>query len=112
MLNLWVLIALWLLLTVGLRMLFEKSGFRKIIGFGLIGHCVNLVLLTSGSTAPNNLFPMGASFVNLRSFEEMMDPLPQALILTAIVIGFALTAFLLLYQLTNEKESKTEESES
>lgn len=112
MLNFWVLIALWLLLTVGLRMLFEKSGFRKIIGLGLIGHCTNLILLNSGSTEPNNMFPMGASFANLRSFEEMVDPLPQALVLTAIVIGFALTGFLLLYQLTNEKESKAKETES
>src|SRR5690606_15336447 len=55
----------------------------------LLGNGVNLLLLVSGGAAG------GAPIIGLTPEDEMTDPLPEALILTAIVITLGMTAFLL-----------------
>jgi multicomponent Na+:H+ antiporter subunit C len=61
---------------------------RIIIGIGLIGHGANVVLLASGGAGGRPAFIDGRTAV-------FSDPLPQSFILTAIVISFGVTAFLL-----------------
>ena len=76
-----------LLIAVGVAQLLQRTLTRIVIGVALIGQGANVVLLVSGGTpgAPPLVGTAGA----------VSDPLPQALALTAIVITFAMLAFLL-----------------
>ena len=74
----------------GLFMMLRRSAVKLIIGIGLLGHAANLLIFTiAGLTRgrPPILTEPGEAFT------ELADPVPQALILTAIVIGFAVQAF-------------------
>ncbi|MDN5587552.1 MULTISPECIES: Na(+)/H(+) antiporter subunit C [Brevibacterium] len=85
-----MVLAMGFLFACGIYLMLERSLTRVLLGFILLGNGVNLlIILTAGRGAPpltdgQNLSTLG-----------MSDPLPQALILTAIVITFAVTAFLL-----------------
>ena len=85
-----MVLAMGVLIAAGIYLMLERSLTRVLLGFILLGNGVNLlIILTAGRGAP----PL-TDGKNL-STEGMSDPLPQALILTAIVITFAVTAFLL-----------------
>jgi len=76
------------LVTVGVYLLLERSLSRVVVGIILVGNGLNLLILVAGGRAgrpPILGGPPGAT----------SDPLPQAMILTAIVITLGLTAFLL-----------------
>ena len=82
------------LYAAGLYMMLRRSVLKLIIGLGLFGHAANLLIFTMGGLTraqPPILFglPGGAA-------AGVADPLPQALILTAIVIGFGVQAFALV----------------
>ncbi len=75
----------------GLYMVLSRHIVRMILGLSLLTTAVNLMLFQAGrirSTQPP-LIQDGAERLG-----ESADPLPQALVLTAIVIGFALTVIL------------------
>ena len=61
------------------------------MGVFLMGHGANLAIIAT-SRSPVGLQPPVLGSAGL---DQLVDPLPQALILTAIVIGFAVQAFLL-----------------
>jgi multicomponent Na+:H+ antiporter subunit C len=75
----------------GLYMVLSRHIVRMVLGLSLLTTAVNLVLFQAGRirTAQPPLIPDGAERLG-----ESADPLPQALVLTAIVIGFALTVIL------------------
>lgn len=74
----------------GVYVLLERSLTRVLVGFLLIGNATNLlILLTSGRAGRAPIWGRGVEP------DQFADPLPQALILTAIVINFGVTAFLL-----------------
>jgi multicomponent Na+:H+ antiporter subunit C len=75
----------------GLYMILSRHVVRVVLGLSLLTTAVNLALFQAGRLRSANppLIPEGA-----RELGESADPLPQALILTAIVIGFALTVIL------------------
>jgi len=62
------------------------------MGAFLLGHGANLAILASSTSPAGKRPPILGDGIGL---ETLVDPLPQALILTAIVIGFAVQAFLL-----------------
>lgn len=72
-------------------MLMRRSMVKLIIGLILIGHASNLFIFTLGRLSKANppIIPAGAEVID----GPYADPLPQALILTAIVIGFGIQAF-------------------
>lgn len=83
-----VMLALWFMLVAGVYLVLSRDVVRCVIGLMLVGNGVNVLLLASGrlgGTTPAVIeaglmaLPVGAA-----------NPLPQALVLTAIVIGFAL----------------------
>jgi multicomponent Na+:H+ antiporter subunit C len=76
------------LTTVGLYLITARSLSRIILGFALLGHAAVIALLTAGG-------PPGAAPIVGAGDEPIANPLPQALALTAIVISFGLTLFLL-----------------
>ncbi len=77
------------LYTAGVYLLLDRSLTRVLLGFVLLGNATNLLVLSSGG--PAGLAPI----LGYSDPERINDPLPQALILTAIVITFGVSAFLL-----------------
>ena len=84
-----LIIVMAVLFACGVYAMLERSLTRVLIGFLLLGNATNLLLLIVMGE------PGLAPFFGEASVEEMSDPLPQALTLTAIVITFAVSAFLL-----------------
>lgn len=87
--NLVLVAAIGALFISGVYLLLERSLTRVLIGFILIGNGANLLFLVAGGAAG------GPPLVGETAPEDMSDPLPQAMVLTAIVITLALTAFIL-----------------
>ena len=75
----------------GLYMVLSRHFVRMLLGLSLLTTAVNLVIFQAGRirSAQPPLIPEGADRLT-----DSADPLPQALVLTAIVIGFALTVVL------------------
>jgi len=88
-------ILIGILFTVAIWLILHGSFVRILFGFILLSHAVNLLLLLSAGEPSGKQPPVAAGLA------DAVDPLPQALILTAIVIGFGVTAYLvvLLYRL-------------
>jgi multicomponent Na+:H+ antiporter subunit C len=78
------------LYACGVYLLLERSMTRVLLGVLLVGNATNLLILIMAG-APG-VAPIADDGVTI---DDMTDPLPQALILTAIVITFAVSAFLL-----------------
>ncbi|MFN3842009.1 MAG: sodium:proton antiporter [Rehaibacterium terrae] len=94
----WVFaLALFAAIAAGVFLALSRNLLRCVIGVSIIGSAINLYLFAAGrldATAPP-LVPAGTE----RLLEGAANPLPQALVLTAIVIGFALTCFSLVLAL-------------
>ncbi len=78
-----------LLTTCGMFMLLRGHTFTVVMGLSMISYAVNLFIFSSGGLSLDGGAILGGS-------GRYPDPLPQALILTAIVIGFATTAFAII----------------
>ena len=87
--NLVLVVVIAVLVTTGVYLLLERSLTRVLIGIILLGNGVNLSFLVAGGAAG------GAPIVGTTPVGEMSDPLPQAMVLTAIVITLGMTAFLM-----------------
>jgi multicomponent Na+:H+ antiporter subunit C len=87
-------LAVGVLYAAGIYLLLRRSIVKLVLGLALLGHAANLLILTASrpirATPP--IVALGAS----RLEPPHADPLPQALILTAIVIGFGVLAFALV----------------
>jgi multicomponent Na+:H+ antiporter subunit C len=84
-------IVIGILYAAGIYMILRRSLFKLILGLSLLGHASNLLIFVMGRltrSAPP-IIAEGAQTLKL----PYSDPLPQALILTAIVIGFGVQAF-------------------
>ena len=75
----------------GIYMLLSRHTMRILLGVMLISAGVNLVIFLAGRIGPNPPPLIEAGAYTLGS--DAANPLPQALVLTAIVIGFSLVAF-------------------
>ncbi|MFT4211150.1 MAG: Na(+)/H(+) antiporter subunit C [Microbacterium sp.] len=84
-----LIVVMAVLFACGVYAMLERSLTRVLIGFLLLGNAANLLLLIVMG------FPGTAPFFGSGDPDEFSDPLPQALMLTAIVITFAVSAFLL-----------------
>ena len=89
------------LFSLGTWLLLQRRLTRIVIGIGLIGHGTNILLITSGGGG--GIPPV----IGKGDKGDFADPLPQALALTAIVITFGVTAFLIAmayrsWQLTHD----------
>lgn len=83
-----LVVTIGVLYAAGVWLLLQRSLTRIVIGLAVLGHGANLLLLAAGG-APGNAPVAGADPA------VTADPLPQALALTAIVITFGVSAFLL-----------------
>lgn len=82
-----LVIAVGAFVTAGVYLLLERSLTRVLLGVILIGNGINLMFMIAGGRAG------GAPITGVTPENEMSDPLPQAMVLTAIVITMGLTAF-------------------
>ena len=82
-------VSVFLLLTAGVYLVLQQTLLRVVLGLGLVSHAVHLIMLTSGRRG--TLAPVLIPGV---SAEGVTDPLPQAFVLTAIVIAMAMTVYL------------------
>ncbi len=99
-----VLALVAVILASGTYLILERTLLKVIIGLGLLSNGTNLLLLSSGGLEPGQAPILGAL-----SVERVVDPLPQALILTAIVISFGVTALLLALAVRTYKASVTDD---
>ena len=90
--NLFLLLAAGTLVSTGVYLVLDRAMTKMILGLMLIGNGANLLILQAGGSA-------GSPPVMNRDSEvygeQVADPLAQAMVLTAIVIAMAMTAFML-----------------
>lgn len=91
-------IAIGLLTACGVFLMLRPRTFPLVLGLTLLSYAVNLFLFASGR------LQMDAPPL-IRDGANYTDPLPQALVLTAIVIGFGMTAYLVMLALRALAES-------
>jgi multicomponent K+:H+ antiporter subunit C len=94
-------ITLGVLTACGLYLMLRARVFPVVLGLTLVSYAVNLFLFAMGRLATGVPAIIGKS-------TEHADPLPQALVLTAIVISFAMTAFVVVLSLRGLGELKTD----
>jgi multicomponent Na+:H+ antiporter subunit C len=95
-----------LLFAVASFLILQKSFVRILFGFIMLSNAANLFILSMSGN------PEGKDGPITSESAHMVDPLPQALVLTAIVIGFGVTAYLvvLLYRIfLDHKTTNVEE---
>ncbi len=91
------------LTTCGVYLLLRAQTFSLVLGLTLLSYAVNLFLFASGRLVVGRPPVIGAGPAGYA------DPLPQALVLTAIVIGFAMTAFVIVLALKAKAELGTDQ---
>ena len=84
-------LAIGVLAASGIWLILRPRTFQVIVGLCLMSYAVNLFLFAMGRLS-GDVAVIGQS-------ANPADPLPQALVLTAIVIGFAMTAFVVVLAL-------------
>lgn len=83
-------LAVGVLVAGGVYLLMQRGLLRVTLGFVLLGHAANLVMLAAGGTERRGAPLLGGD----AGTDGVADPLPQAFVLTAIVITFAITVYL------------------
>ncbi|MCL7939810.1 Na+/H+ antiporter subunit C [Halomonas sp. ATCH28] len=86
------------LTACGLYLVLRGRTFPVVVGLTLLSYAVNLFLFSMGGLTTD-----GAAILDGPS--DYADPLPQALVLTAIVIGFAMTAFVVILAMRARSEA-------
>ena len=86
------------LFACGAYLVMRRGQIKLILGLGLLSHGVNLLLFGSGKLTLGEppIFADKKNFLVELATRQFADPLPQALILTAIVISFGITAFMIV----------------
>jgi multicomponent Na+:H+ antiporter subunit C len=96
--------------AVGLYLATGRDLMRIVIGLAMLGSAANLFVFSVGRlhSAAAPLVPVGANTV----VGAVANPLPQALVLTAIVIGFALACFSIALVLGLQREAHTADADA
>jgi multicomponent K+:H+ antiporter subunit C len=95
-------VTLGVLVASGIYLLLRARIFPVVLGLTLISYAVNLFLFAMGRLVTGAPAVIGKSV-------EFADPLPQALVLTAIVISFGMTAFIIMLSLKARAELGTDQ---
>ncbi|RFU70151.1 Na(+)/H(+) antiporter subunit C [Peribacillus saganii] len=95
-------IVIGILFTTATYLMLSKSILRIIVGTGLLSHGAHLLILTMGGLKRGAVPLLG------EHAEAYVDPLPQALILTAIVISFGVTSLFLVLAYRTYQELGTD----
>jgi multicomponent K+:H+ antiporter subunit C len=93
-----VAVVIGVMVAGAVYLLLRSHTFPVMLGLSLLGYAVNVFLFASGGLTADS-----APLVE-HGIEILPDPLPQALVLTAIVIGFGMIAFLIVLALRALKD--------
>lgn len=99
-----IALVIGVLVSCGVYLLLRARTFPVILGLTLLSYGVNLFIFVMGRLRTGAPAVVGKGDTSLSNTLNYADPLPQALVLTAIVIGFAMTAFLLVLALRARAE--------
>jgi multicomponent Na+:H+ antiporter subunit C len=104
-----IAVAVFATVAAGVYLALSRDLLRCVIGVSLIGAAANLVVFAAGrvGTMVPPVIPAGETVLS-----AAVNPLPQALVLTAIVIGFALVCFSLVLVLALKSRTGIADSEA
>lgn len=107
--SLWVFLAIAGTVSAGVYLALSRDLFRCVIGLAVLGGGVNLLVFAAGRLGPlaPPIIEAGGEVLG----PGAANPLPQALVLTAIVIGFALLAFSLVLAAQLARAAGSEDSD-
>ncbi|WLD92157.1 Na(+)/H(+) antiporter subunit C [Alkalihalobacillus sp. AL-G] len=94
-----------ILFATGVYLLLQRQLLKIIFGTALLSHGAHLFILTMGK------LNRGDPPILVEGIDEYVDPLPQALILTSIVISFGVTSFLLVLAYRAYRTNRTDNME-
>jgi multicomponent Na+:H+ antiporter subunit C len=102
-----VALAVFASLAAGIYLMLSRDLLRCVLGLALLGNGANLALFAAGRLGPDQppVVPLGEV-----ALAGAANPLPQALVLTAIVIGFALLCFSLVLVLRLIQRAGTDDA--
>jgi multicomponent Na+:H+ antiporter subunit C len=95
-----VLAGIWAAVT-------QKNIIKIIIGFSLFDTGIHIIMVALGYIKNNTAPILDSESLRNGTAEKIVDPVPQALVLTAIVIGLGVTALMLVYALKMYREKKS-----
>lgn len=95
-------LAIGLLMGAGLWLCLRARSFDVVLGLTLVSYAVNLMIFAMGRLRVGQ--PPIIDPARPADLQHYVDPLPQALVLTAIVISFAMSALLLVLALKTRSE--------
>jgi len=93
--------AVGVMTAAGIFLILRRRTFPVILGLSLLTYAVNVFLFATGRLATN-----APAVLNKYEDVPYTDPLPQALVLTAIVISFGMTAVIVMIALSAYLSSK------
>ena len=98
----------FLLIIIGLwGMLTQKNIFKIIIGFSIIDTGIHLLIVSIGYLKGKTAPIIDNAVDKATAVQKVIDPIPSALVLTAIVIGLAVTALMLVYAVQMYKKKNS-----
>ena len=98
------------LVSAGVYLILSKDLLRIILGLAILATAANLVMFYAGYPGSSTAAIIEPGLTALSS--DAPNPLPQALVLTAIVIGFALLCFALLLMVAIVRQSRNRDSQA
>ncbi len=99
-------LSIGLLVGAGVFLVLQRGLIRIVLGFVLLTHGVNLLLIAAGGTA-RRVPPFDGTDPAVAA-----DPLPQAFVLTAIVIAFAITVVMATFAVVGRRDDDTESADT
>ncbi|MGU3400796.1 Na+/H+ antiporter subunit C [Brucellaceae bacterium D45D] len=99
-------LAIGILMASGIWLILRPRTFQVAIGLSLVSYAVNLFIFSMGRLR-TNAPPLLENGSDVQA-ALYTDPVPQALVLTAIVIGFAMTALFLVVLLASRGLTRTD----
>ena len=94
------------LVAAGVYLLLRARTFDVILGLTLLSYAVNLLIFSMGRLVVDKTPILRDGLAP--TLANHADPLPQALVLTAIVIAFAMTAVLLVVAIRSRSDSRSD----
>lgn len=95
-----------LLVAVSVHLLLRARSFDVVLGMTLLSYATNLLIFSAAGVAVGK--PPVLHEGVAATLAHHVDPLPQALVLTAIVIGFAMTAVTLVLAIRSRGNNRTD----
>jgi len=100
-----ITVLIGVLYTAGVYLLLRRSLVKLVLGIIFLSNATNLLIFTTAGLTEGK--PAFVREEGIKAAQETADPLPQALVLTAIVIGFGIIAFTLVLKYKYYKKTGT-----